>query len=52
MILFSDVDADCIQNPYDDAIVVSLTIVNYDVKYILIDNKAQQIFYHTMPSTK
>lgn len=38
IITFSGIYAEGIQTSYEDAIVVSLTIVNYDIKRILVDN--------------
>ena len=37
-IIFTDEDLRELRTPHDDPIVVSLTIVNNDVKWILIDN--------------
>lgn len=36
--------------PYDDAIIVSVTIANYDAKRILIDNESfvDVLFYDTL----
>lgn len=39
-ISFSDVDAEGIQTSHDDAIVVFLTTVNFDVKWISVDNES------------
>ena len=39
-ITFIDEDAGEIQTPYDDATVISLIIVNYEVKCILVDNES------------
>ena len=38
VISFFNVNAEGVQTPHDDAIVVSMTIANYDVKRILVDN--------------
>ena len=38
VIIFTDEDAWKIQTPHDDAVVVSTTIANYDVKRILVNN--------------
>ena len=49
VITFSKEDARKIQTPHDDAVVVSATIANYDVKRILIDNESSTdvLFYLT-----
>ena len=38
VIIFTDEDAPGIQTLHDDAVVVSMTIANYDVTRILVDN--------------
>ena len=49
VITFLEEDARRIQTPHDGAVIVSATIVNYDVKKILIDNKSSTdvLFYST-----
>ena len=49
VIIFTDEDARKIQTLHDDAIVVSATIANYDVKKILVDNGSSTniLFYST-----
>ena len=48
-IIFTDEDLKELRTPHDDPIVVSLTVANYDVKCILIDNgsSADILFYDT-----
>ena len=38
-LIFTDDDAQAVQFPHNDAIVVTLNIKNYDVRCILIDNR-------------
>ena len=47
VIIFSEDDVRRIQTLYDNAVVVSTTIVNYDVKKILVDNESSMdvLFY-------
>ena len=40
VISFSNKDIQGVQTPYDDAIVISMMIANYDVKRIFIDNES------------
>ena len=49
VITFTDEDAWRIQTLHDDAVVVSTTIANYDVKKILVDNGSSTniLFYST-----
>ncbi|GAV71192.1 hypothetical protein CFOL_v3_14686 [Cephalotus follicularis] len=35
---FIDIDYDCIQTPHNDAMVVTLTVANFEVNRVLIDN--------------
>ena len=48
-ITFTDEDVQGIQTPHDDAVVVSATIANYDVKRIFVDNGSSMnvLFYST-----
>jgi len=46
-ITFTDKDARRLQHPYDDAIVITLTIANYTTRRVLIDNKSStDILYY------
>ena len=49
VITFTDEDVWKIQTLHDDAVVVSATIANYDVKKILVDNESSIniLFYST-----
>ena len=49
VITFIDEDARRIQTPHDDAVVVSTTIANYDVRRIFVDNESSTniLFYLT-----
>lgn len=40
VIVFSNFDAEGIQNPHDHAVIVSIIIANYDVRRVLIDNES------------
>lgn len=48
IIIFLDINAEGVQILHDDAIVVFLTIVKYDVKHVLIDNGRLQTSCFTM----
>ena len=39
-VTFSEADLDRIKYPHDDPTVVSLDIANYDVYWVLVDNKS------------
>ena len=46
-ITFTDKDARRLHNPYDDAIVITLTIVNYTTRRLLVDNgSSTDILYY------
>ena len=46
-ITFIDEDARRLHHPYDDAIVITLTIVNYMTRRLLVDNgSSTDIFYY------
>ena len=46
-IIFTDEDARELHHPYDDAIVITLTIVNYTTRRVLIDNgSSMDILYY------
>ena len=49
VITFTDEDARKIQTPHDDAVVVSETIANYDVRRIFVNNESSTniLFYST-----
>ena len=49
VITFTEEDVQGIQTPHDDAVVVSATIANYDVKKIFVDNESSTnvLFYST-----
>ena len=49
VITFTEEDVRGIQTPHDDAIVVSTTIANYDVKRIFVNNGSSTnvLFYST-----
>ena len=46
-IIFSEEDLRGVQTSHNDAVAVSMTIANYDIKWCLVDNKssADVIFY-------
>ena len=48
-ITFTEEDVRGLQTPHDDAVVVSATIANYDVKRIFVDNESSTniLFYST-----
>ena len=40
VISFSENDVKMIQTPHNDAVIVSMMIVNYDIKRVLVDNRS------------
>ena len=48
-IIFTDEDARQMHHPYDDAIVITLTVANYTTRRVLIDNGSSTniIYYPT-----
>ncbi|XP_028098557.1 uncharacterized protein LOC114298216 [Camellia sinensis] len=54
VILFSDKDIARLQNPHNDALVVTLHIKNFDIKQILIDqgNSCEIMYYGTFKQLK
>lgn len=58
VITFLDFNLEGIQDPHDDTIVISVTISNYDIGLILVDNRSSidVLFYDAfhkinLPST-
>ena len=46
-ITFMDVDAERVHHPYDDAIVITLFIVDYTTRRVLVDNgSSADILYY------
>lgn len=50
VILFSNDELVGVQTSYDDVVVISMTITNYNVKIVLVDNGSPINYYSTMLS--
>ncbi|KAK6148019.1 hypothetical protein DH2020_018931 [Rehmannia glutinosa] len=51
-ITFTDEDLEGILTPYDDLMIISLTIANYEVKRVLVDNGSSATSCSMMPLRK
>ena len=46
-IIFSEEDARCLYHPHDDALVISLSITDFNTRWVLVDNgSSTDIFYY------
>ena len=46
-IIFSEEDARCLYHPHDDALVISLSIADFNTRWVLVDNgSSANIFYY------